>query len=540
MDLSVVVNFYNMRREAARTLASLSRSYQAEIEGLSYEVLCVDNGSDPPLEPEFIESFGPEFRLIRPDPPHPSPVGPINRAAAQAKGRYLAVLIDGAHVVSPGAIAAAMEAFREEPEAIVALRPWFVGGDQRWLSATGYTREMEDELFQAMSWPSDGYELFRSGAPMDERIAMHWFRGMSESNCLFLPATVWRAIGGYDEGFDEPGAGLANLDLFARAIDAAPGPLVALLGEASFHQFHEGTTTNVSDGEKDRRVREYMIKFETLKGAAFRSADMSKLSVRGRFRSTASLKLDKRPAFPSKLPLTDALRPVPFEQTFDAETSRHLISTYTEANADRPAYWLGEPISLYPADLISLQEVMARTRPTRVVLVNTEPGLVQFVDSVLELLEVPDAVLIRVVEEDAPAPTLTARLETLVGKPYAKAVRARLQDLVGAAETSMVLFGVADPGEFRVGQLVTYARLVSHRCYMVVLDTARGQPWISYSRLRARDAVRELVQLDRGLVIDSSFERNVLTSCPSGFVLRVGEPGRAYDASLDQLPEVPT
>ena len=46
IDLSVVVVFYNMRREAERTLQSLSRAYQRGIDDLDYEVIVVENGSD--------------------------------------------------------------------------------------------------------------------------------------------------------------------------------------------------------------------------------------------------------------------------------------------------------------------------------------------------------------------------------------------------------------------------------------------------------------------------------------------------------------
>src|SRR2546423_206527 len=81
--LSIIVNFYNMRREAARTLTSLTRSYQRHVQDLPYEVLCIDNGSDPPLERAWVESFGPQFRLIRPENPQPSPCSVINTAARQ-------------------------------------------------------------------------------------------------------------------------------------------------------------------------------------------------------------------------------------------------------------------------------------------------------------------------------------------------------------------------------------------------------------------------------------------------------------------------
>ena len=46
-ELSVVVVVYNMRREAMRTLQSLSRQYQRDIDDVRYEVIVVENGSDP-------------------------------------------------------------------------------------------------------------------------------------------------------------------------------------------------------------------------------------------------------------------------------------------------------------------------------------------------------------------------------------------------------------------------------------------------------------------------------------------------------------
>ncbi len=90
LDLSVVVVFYNMRREAQRTLHSLSRSYQEGIEGLDYEVIVVENGSDPDqrVDEELVRSFGPQFRFIDmgPDAP-PSPVFALNRGSGRDLGQ---------------------------------------------------------------------------------------------------------------------------------------------------------------------------------------------------------------------------------------------------------------------------------------------------------------------------------------------------------------------------------------------------------------------------------------------------------------------
>ncbi len=65
-DLSVVVVFYNMKREAERSLRSLSRVYQEDVEDLDYEVLVIENGSRPDqrLGAEYVRGFGPEFRYI--------------------------------------------------------------------------------------------------------------------------------------------------------------------------------------------------------------------------------------------------------------------------------------------------------------------------------------------------------------------------------------------------------------------------------------------------------------------------------------------
>ena len=525
-----------MQREAARTLRSLSRAYQQGVEGLEYEVLCLDNGSNPPLERAFVESFGPEFRLVRPEAPHPSPVGAMNAVAREARGRVLAVMIDGAHLLTPGALRQAMAAFAEDPNAIVALRAWFVGGDQRWLSVAGYSREIEDGLFDGIGWPADGYDLFRIGSPASSH-QNAWFRGMAESNCLFLSAALYAKIGGFDEGFDEPGAGLANLDLFARAIDAAEGPLVGLIGEATFHQFHGGTTTNVSDHEKDRRVRDYMIKYEEIKGESFKSADMSRLTFRGRFNSGTPMKVERRPTFPRAMRLTDEIRPVPFDEYFDPAVRQYLVSAYTEASVGQRTSWLGQPIDLYPADLVALQEIIVRTRPTHVVIAHGEPGLATLADSVLKLLEVPSPTIVWVNPAAEPPAGLAARVRRVVGEPNSAKALSKVAQIVGAAEATLVLYAVDGQPKLNSRNLADYAAFVGHRCYLAALRTARGQPWVGYARLRGSRAVADLVQTDGGLTLDTSWDRNVLTSCPSGFVLRTGPSQPAYDESLDQIAE---
>jgi len=49
MKLSIVVIFHNMRREAQRTLHSLSKAYQRNVDDLDYEVIAIDNASERPM-----------------------------------------------------------------------------------------------------------------------------------------------------------------------------------------------------------------------------------------------------------------------------------------------------------------------------------------------------------------------------------------------------------------------------------------------------------------------------------------------------------
>ncbi len=194
-DLSVVVVFYNMQREAARTLHSLSRAYQQDIDDLDYEVIVVENGSDPDqqLGEEFVHSFGPEFRYLDLGDDAEPVAGPRAqpRHRASRRGDALALMIDGAHVLTPGVLHFGMAGLDLYAPAIVATQQWYVGpGQQGDAMADGYDQDYEDELFEQIDWPADGYRLFEIGHFIGER---DWFDGLWESNCMFVPAVAARA-----------------------------------------------------------------------------------------------------------------------------------------------------------------------------------------------------------------------------------------------------------------------------------------------------------------------------------------------------------
>src|SRR5262249_53171670 len=92
--LSVVVVAYNIPREAARTLQSLSAGYQRYISKDEYEVICVDNGSTPPIDAALLQGLIGTFRLVRVDPAPPSPAHAINVGLREARGDVIGVMVD--------------------------------------------------------------------------------------------------------------------------------------------------------------------------------------------------------------------------------------------------------------------------------------------------------------------------------------------------------------------------------------------------------------------------------------------------------------
>jgi hypothetical protein len=242
--VSVVVVVYDMARELPRTLLSLSPGYQTGLVADDYEVIVVDNGSNPPVDPELIAGFGARVRLERLDPAPPSPARAANHGLRQAGGDLVGLVIDGARLASPGLLAEARRTARLASRPVITA-PAFHLGPVRHMEATdvGYDQEAEDRLLAEAAWESDGYGLFEISTP-----AGSWGRGLfgpaGESSSLFCPRPIWDELGGLDERFALPGGGLVNHDLYRRACALHGIELLVLLGEGTFHQYHGGAATS--------------------------------------------------------------------------------------------------------------------------------------------------------------------------------------------------------------------------------------------------------------------------------------------------------
>lgn len=275
--VSLVVIAYEMQRELPRTVYSLCPPYQSGIRPDDIELIIVDNGSQKPVEQADLPVEGIQVSMVRMGAASPSPAAAINHGIAMARGALVGLWIDGARLASPGILAGAVAAHRMDPDAPVFTLGFHLGHKpQQEAIREGYCREVEDMLLKTVDWHEDGYRLFDICA-LGKSAGDGWYSVLPESNGLFLPRTLWQTLGGVDERFQRPGGGLVNLDLMKRIIDHGGARPVTLLGEGTFHQIHNGASTNSSVSPWPEFVREY----EAIRGEPFRPSqyDTRYLSV---------------------------------------------------------------------------------------------------------------------------------------------------------------------------------------------------------------------------------------------------------------------
>ena len=269
--LSLVIVAYDMPRELPRTIRSLSPPMQRGVGGDDYEIIVVDNGSTRPFDEGACRRWFPRLRVHHVAAPTPSPVAAVSQGLELARGELIGVWIDGARLASPGILAGAMSAAKLHSRPVIGTLGFHLGPDFQWRSAEqGYNQEREDALLASVDWTADGYRLFTiscfAGSSADG-----WFMPIAESNGLFLSRAQWEELGGYDPGFQMPGGGLANLDIWRRACLSPGSQVIILLGEGTFHQIHGGVAANSPPATYATLEAEY----RDIRGVAFERPEIS-------------------------------------------------------------------------------------------------------------------------------------------------------------------------------------------------------------------------------------------------------------------------
>ena len=523
-QLSVVVVFYNMKREAERTLHSLTRTYQQGVDDLDYEVVVVENGSAPDqrLGAAYVESFGPQFRYIdMGDDAVPSPVPALNRGIAAATGEHLALMIDGAHVLTPGVLRHGMAGLTTYAPAVVATQQWYVGpGQQGELMNAGYDRETEDRLFERIDWPVDGYRLFRIGHFVGER---DWFDGLWESNCLFTPRALLEQSGGFDESFDMPGGGYANLDIFER-LSTSPGVhVVTMVGEGSFHQLHQGTTTNQTEVEhRHRLLASYRSHYEELRGRDYLGPGKDLHFVGKVFEDARRTKARRQVARTFwEIPATGGpdgppSRPEPMPQ----EVSVAFTEAFWRSLAWKETTWLGHEVGAAPSDLVIYQELLTRVRPDWVVVTHDDSGgRALFLASICELLGHGRVLSVGKVG-DGEEPD-HARIECVEGDPTAPEVQEEVRRRVDGGGC-LVLLGGPSPVDCVLVEFEAYAPLVPVGSYVIVEGSiVNGAPvWPGFGPGPV-EALKRLRASHPEFMADLEVQKYSVTFNPEGYLKRL-------------------
>jgi len=266
--LSIVIAFFNMRREAARTLFSLTTDYQTGIRKSDYEVIVLDSGSTEPLDSRQVCSIQSNFRYKFVRSKWPTPCEAMNTGIAMANANTVVCMIDGARILSPGVLSKMLIAKKSFKQPFIYTIGMHLGNQpQGQAILNGYNQKVEDNLLTTVDWKNDGYKLFDisclAGSSEDG-----FLNPIAESNCFSLPRKKLLEIGGFDEKFITAGGGLVNLDVFSKAIHLPDLTPVKLLGEASFHQFHGGVATNVTPDKHP--WNDYAEEYKKLRGVEFK------------------------------------------------------------------------------------------------------------------------------------------------------------------------------------------------------------------------------------------------------------------------------
>jgi hypothetical protein len=268
--LSIVVVCFNMRREAQRTLHTLSKAYQRGVEPADYQVIVIDNNSEFPLSREFVEGFGSNFEYHYFNTESVSPAKAINFGASLAIANTVACIVDGARMLSPGVVQNTLIACKAFPTPFVTSLAWHLGPkEQNFSMLEGYNQNTEDQLLEKVDWKRDGYQLFDiSTQASSSRVG--FFGGMPEELSYFaIRKSLFLEMGGFCEDFKSPGGGLVNHDFLHRALEIGGLDIVMLLGEGSFHQFHGGIATNSKPDEHPFEA--FAQEYQKIRGRKFQS-----------------------------------------------------------------------------------------------------------------------------------------------------------------------------------------------------------------------------------------------------------------------------
>ena len=126
-QLSVIVIGYKRARQLLNTVFTLSSQYQRDISEGDYEIIVVENGSSDNVDEDAIAALGSNIRFFRRAESSHTPVYAVNFAFQQCRTPLLGLMIDGARMLSPRALATALECWQADRQALVTVPGYHLG-----------------------------------------------------------------------------------------------------------------------------------------------------------------------------------------------------------------------------------------------------------------------------------------------------------------------------------------------------------------------------------------------------------------------------
>ena len=118
----------------------------------------------------------------------------MNRGLAESRGRAVALMVDGAHVLTPGVLRHGLAGLEAYDPAIVATQAWYVGpGQQGDVMRAGYDQAVEDALFKQIGWPATATGCSRSATSPGTATGSTDCGRATASSC---PAACWNRSAG--------------------------------------------------------------------------------------------------------------------------------------------------------------------------------------------------------------------------------------------------------------------------------------------------------------------------------------------------------
>jgi cephalosporin hydroxylase len=301
---------------------------------------------------------------------------------------------------------------------------------------------------------------------------------------------------------------------------------VTILGEASFHQVHGGTTTNQPDPqERRRRVASYGVDYAERRGRPFMGPEKpvhfvggfhwdgakrsrARRMTGGAFEVDVTQEGSDGPAPDSPVPVPDDLR--------DTFTNAYFRSLGWQGTR-----WLGRPVRNAPTDLLAYQEIIEEVRPDWVVETgDPHGGRALFLASICEM--VGHGEVISISQHPRKGRPEHPRLRTIAAVPHEPEALEKVRSIVGDEPRAVVILGSRTRRHRTRREFDAFAPLVPVGSYVVIEHTAlNGFPIDASFGPGPHEALRRIMNLHGEFLADTTKERHGLTFNQGGFLRRI-------------------